>query len=124
MVMASASVGFFGLAGLLLDFWSVGDRLMIAFLGVLMALFLLRYAAIRAEPRAEGIRVRNLFLARSVAWGDILGVRFTEGEAWAHLDLAEGDTLAVMAIQRADGARGRAEAQRLATLVATRQRAG
>ena len=34
------------------------------------------------------------------------------------LDLADGDTLAVMAIQGADGERGRVEATRLATLVA------
>ena len=34
------------------------------------------------------------------------------------LDLDDGDTLAVMAIQKADGERGRAEASRLAGLVA------
>jgi hypothetical protein len=34
------------------------------------------------------------------------------------LDLADGDTLAVMGIQRADGAFAESEARRLATLVA------
>jgi len=34
------------------------------------------------------------------------------------LDLSDGDVLAVMAIQRADGAYAQAEARRLATLVA------
>jgi hypothetical protein len=38
------------------------------------------------------------------------------------LDLSDGDVLAVMAIQRADGARALAEARRLATLVAVGSR--
>jgi hypothetical protein len=69
------------------------------------------------------LHVRNLFLARTVPWDEILGVRFPEGDAWAHLDLAEGDTLAVMAVQRADAQGAQTEAQRLAELVASRQAA-
>ena len=42
---------------------------------------------------------------------------FGGGEPWVTLDLADGDTLAVMAIQRADGEDAVAEARRLATLV-------
>jgi hypothetical protein len=38
------------------------------------------------------------------------------------LDLDDGDTLAVMGVQRSDGERARQEARRLATLVAARQR--
>ena len=45
-------------------------------------------------------------------------MRFGSGRPWVQLDLADGDTLAVMGIQRADGACADAEARRLATLVA------
>ena len=82
-----------------------------------MAAFLTRYAVISAVPLPHGLKVRNLFLSRIVPWDDIEDVTFPEGDAWAKLDLADGDDLAVMAIQRADGESARVEADRLARLV-------
>lgn len=97
--------------------WSVGDSLLIAGFGVLMALVMWRFAAIRALPSREGIVVRNVAVTRRLTWGEIESVRFAGGDAWAWLDLTDGDQLAVMAIQRSDGARALAEASRLAALV-------
>lgn len=96
--------------------WRLGDRLMLLGLGVAIALLLLHYARIAAWPEPEGLRVRNLFLTRVVPWAQIEGIRYGGGEPWVTLELTDGDSLAVMAIQRADGERGRAEAQRLAEL--------
>ena len=121
LTMAGAALVVFGLVAVLVPHWGPGDRLMMFGFGAAMAAYLWRYAAITAVARPEGLYVRNLFLARTVPWDEILGVRFPEGDAWAHLDLAEGDTLAVMAIQRADAATGQHEGHRLATLVASRQ---
>lgn len=100
--------------------WGPADQLALVALGAAIAAFLLRYATIRAVPDAEGLTVRNLLLTRRVAWEDVLDVRFDDGAPWVSLDLADDDELAVMAIQRADGAGGRAEADRLAALVARR----
>ena len=97
---------------------SVGDRIGFAGFGLAVAWFLSRQATVSAVPDAEGIVVRNLVLTRRVAWAEIVSVRFGQGRAWAQLDLADGDTLAVMGIQAADGARATVEAGRLATLVA------
>jgi hypothetical protein len=72
---------------------------------------------ISAVPLPHGLKVRNLFLSRIVPWDDIEDVTFPEGDAWAKLDLADGDDLAVMAIQRADGESARVEADRLARVV-------
>lgn len=94
------------------------DRIGIAGFGVLVAWFLLRQAGVRADPDPDGVTVRNLVLTRRVAWAQIVSVRFGQGRAWVQLDLADGDTLAVMGIQAADGRRAAAEARRLATLVA------
>ena len=121
LVMVGVSLVLFAALGLFFTHWGVGDRLLMFGLSAVIALFLYRYAAIVAVPRAEGLHVRNLFSARTVPWGEILGVRFPEGDAWAHLDLSEGDSLAVMAVQRADAEDGQSEAQRLAELVAHRQ---
>lgn len=94
------------------------DRLAFALLGLGGAWFLLRHAGVRADPDADGLVVRNLLLTRRVAWAEIVSVRFGHGRPWVQLDLADGTTLAVMGIQRADGERAVRDARRLATLVA------
>jgi hypothetical protein len=97
---------------------AIPDRIGIAAFGVLVAWFLLRQAGVRADPDPDGLIVRNLLLTRRVSWAEIVSVRFGQGRPWVQLDLADGDTLAVMGIQRADGARADGEARRMATLVA------
>jgi hypothetical protein len=96
----------------------VPDRLGFLVVGGLGASFLARCAQLTAVPSEEGLVVRNLLLTRRLEWAEVRAIRFGGGDPWVTLDLSDGDTLAVMAIQRADGARGRAEATRLATLIA------
>ena len=97
--------------------WGVPDRIMLFGLGVVIAALAWRYAAIIATPSREGLRVRNLVLTRTLEWPEIVGIQFGGGEPWVTLDLLDGDTLAVMAIQKADGEVAGREASRLAALV-------
>ena len=83
---------------------------------------LLRFALLRADPRPDGLVVQNLIHRQELRWEQVVSVRFGGGDPWVVLDLSDGDVLAVMAIQRADGAYGAAEARRLATLVAAGSR--
>jgi hypothetical protein len=99
--------------------WSVGDSLLVVAFGVLVALVMWRFAVIRAVPSRQGLVVHNVAVTRDLAWGDIERVRFSGGDAWAWLELVDGDELAVMAIQRSDGPFGRREASRLVALVET-----
>ncbi len=94
-----------------------GDQAGIALLGLVITWFCWRQASVSARPDESGLTVRNLVLSRRLDWAEIVSVRFGDGRPWVQLDLADGDTLAVMGIQRADGARADAEARRLATLV-------
>ncbi|MCL3862806.1 PH domain-containing protein [Actinotalea sp. K2] len=94
------------------------DRAGIAAFAALVVWFLGRQAGVRADPDEDGLTVRNLVVRRRLDWGQVVSVRFGQGRPWVQLDLDDGDTLAVMAIQRADGLLAAAEAQRLATLVA------
>lgn len=94
-----------------------GDQAGIALLGLAVTWFCWRQASVSARPDETGITVRNLVVSRRIAWAEIVSVRFGGGRPWVQLDLADGDTLAVMGIQRADGGRAEAEARRLATLV-------
>ena len=100
-----------------LGHWSIVDRLMFFALGVVIAVVAWRYASISAVPTRDGLVVRNLVLTRSLTWPEVVGVQFGGGEPWVTLDLDDGDTLAVMAIQKADGDVSGREASRLAALV-------
>lgn len=76
-----------------------------------------RHSAVQAVVTPQGLRVRNLIYTTDLTWPEIESVRFGGGRPWVQLDLANGHTLAVMAIQSADGAYSTQEARRLATLV-------
>lgn len=97
---------------------STGDRIGFALVGGLIVWFLWRQASVVARVSDDGLVVRNLVFTRRLEWAEIVSVRFGSGRPWVQLDLSDGDTLAVMGIQRADGAFADAEARRLATLVA------
>ena len=94
------------------------DRVGFLLLGLGAVWFLHRQASVAAVPSERGLVVRNLFLTRDLEWAEIIAVRFGGGDPWVTLDLSDGDTLAVMAVQRADGERAVGESRRLATLVA------
>jgi MFS family permease len=97
--------------------WRAGDRVFYAAMGVAIAFLLWRFASIRAVPSREELVVRNLLTTRTVPWGAVADVRFGGGDPWVTIELVDTDTLAVMAIQRADGQVAQAEAGRLAALV-------
>ncbi|NMR21524.1 PH domain-containing protein [Cellulomonas fimi] len=98
------------------------DLVGFALVGVAIAWFCWRQASVRAVPDERGLLVRNLLLSRRLAWAEIVSVRFGQGRPWVQLDLADGDTLAVMGVQRADGGFANAEARRMASLVAIHTR--
>jgi len=97
--------------------WGVLDRLLLVFCGVAVAASLWRFASIRAVPSTRGLLIRNLLTTRTLEWAQIIRVQFGGGAPWVSLDLDDTDTIAVMAIQKADGAIGRSEAARLSALV-------
>ena len=97
--------------------WSVLDRLLLTLTGLALAGALWRFASIRAVPSTAGLVVRNLVTTRNIEWAQIIRVQFGGGAPWVSVDLDDTDTVAVMAIQKADGAFGRAEAGRLSALV-------
>jgi Bacterial PH domain len=97
--------------------WRGGDRVFFAGCGVAIAALLWRYATIKAVPTRGGLTIRNLVLTREVTWDAIMSIQFSGGDPWVTLDLDDTDTVAVMAIQKADGEWGRREASRLAALI-------
>lgn len=94
------------------------DRAGFLVLAALIGWGLYRLAEVGADPSETHLVVRNVLLTRRLEWAEILGLRFDPGDPWVMLDVSDGDTLAVMAIQRADGQHAVSEATRLATLIA------
>ncbi|HZE39650.1 MAG TPA: PH domain-containing protein [Stackebrandtia sp.] len=72
-------------------------------LGVLAAAGILLFARPRVWADAKGVRIRNLFGSYDLPWQVVTKVSFPRGAAWAMLELADDDVVAVMAIQAVDG---------------------
>lgn len=102
--------------------WGVLDRLLLVSCGAAVSALLWRFASIRAIPTTEGLVIRNLLTTRTLEWAQIVRVLFGGGAPWVSVDLDDTDTVAVMAIQKADGAFGRSEAARLSALVQVHSR--
>lgn len=98
--------------------WSVPDRVMTILFGCALAAMLLRFASLRAVPSPRGLRIVNLVRSTDLEWASIVNVGFSGGSPWVVLELNDTDEVAVMAIQRSDGAFASQEASRLAALVA------
>jgi hypothetical protein len=79
--------------------WSTGDRATVIILGVLIGAGLALLSRPKVVVAADGITVVNLTVKRRLAWAEVLRVNLRPGDAWVHLDLADGTTLAVMGIQ-------------------------
>jgi hypothetical protein len=123
IVMAVASLVVFGILAVAIPAegafgWGVLDRVLLVAFALAVAAFLYRYAALRAIPSRTGLRVVNLLQSHDLEWAQIIQVGFSGGAPWVVLELSDTEEVAVMAIQRADGEFGRAEASRLSALVA------
>jgi len=97
--------------------WTGLDSASAVVFGILVAVGLVRLVGVRAVPTERALVVRNVVYTREVEWDAILGVRFSEESPWLTLDTDDGENLAVMAVQKADGAHAQAEGLRLARLV-------
>lgn len=112
-------VGMIGGAVMITSF-QLGGRLGLLMTGLLIALFCHLEASVRVVARPDGLEVRNLMRTRTFEWPEVLGISFPMGDPWAHLDLADGRTHPLHAIQRYDGERAISAAHRLLHLVEER----
>jgi hypothetical protein len=77
----------------------------------MVALSLLAFAAwfalvrSRAVATESGLLVVNGYKRREFEWAQIVAIHLPPGAPWASLDLDDGETCPVMAIQGSDGAR-------------------
>lgn len=96
------------------DWW---DRIGFLFFGLVIFWFCHRQASVRIRATRDRVTIRGLFSTHCYEWSELFAVRFRVGDPWAHLDLSNGDTVSLMALQRADGARGLAQARAFNALI-------
>ncbi|MFL6137114.1 MAG: PH domain-containing protein [Frankiaceae bacterium] len=116
LVLAGACL----LAAALPAAWSITDRVGIALIGVAVDAVLLLLARPSLSADDEGLTVVNLVNRRRLAWSEVVRVGLSRHDSWAVLDLADGTSLPVMALQSSDGPRTRLAVVELAALIAAR----
>ncbi|HEY7044895.1 MAG TPA: PH domain-containing protein [Nocardioidaceae bacterium] len=85
-----------------------------------VAILVLLNAIFRTSARAteSGLEVVNGYRRRFLEWGQIVRISLSPNRPWALMDLDDGTTQAVMAIQTSDGARAIRSAKELARVIA------
>lgn len=98
--------------------FGLGDQLAMVGLGVLVAAGVLAMSRPRVEADSGGLRIRNIIGGYQLPWSVVRAVRFDDHSPWVSLELADDDTVAVMAVQAVDKAYAVAAVRRLRVLLA------
>ena len=98
--------------------WGTASRAALVVVGLAIAYFLHRLASVRVEVDDDGLDVVNLAQRVRLSWPQVVRVRLGRDDPWVILDLADGETLPVMGIQKTDGEYAEAQARDLARRVA------
>jgi Bacterial PH domain len=94
------------------------DQVAMVVLGVILGGGILTLGRPRVDADLSGVRVRNIVASHRLPWDMVRAVRFERSSAWATLLMANGDELAVLALQAADGERAVRAVEGLRALVA------
>ena len=102
--------------------WGLESRLALLVVGLGTAYFLHRLADVRVVAENAAVTVVNIVHSRRLDWAEVIGVRLLPNDAWMMLDLSDGEAMAAMGVQRADGAYAEEQARRFARMVNERTR--
>ena len=91
-------------------------------LAVFASMLAVLYGVFRTSAFADdaGLTVTNGFRVHRYEWAELVRLSLSRNRPWALLDLADGTTMPVMAIQTADGENARLAARELANLIRLR----
>jgi peptidoglycan/LPS O-acetylase OafA/YrhL len=98
--------------------FGAADRIALFGIGLLLAVAVLQLRRPTLVADRRGLRVRNLGGARVVPWQLVRAVSVPGRALWAQLDLVEDETVPLLAVQVADGARTVATVRALRDLLA------
>lgn len=87
------------------------------FFGLLYLALMFGLVRSRAVAYDDRLVVVNGYVRHEFAWAQIVAARLPPGAPWVRLDLADGETAAVLGIQSSDGERARTAVRELKALV-------
>lgn len=93
------------------------QRLTALALGLLIAACVHALVRARAVASARGLTVINGYKRRDFDWAEVVAIHLPRGAPWATLDLADGTTCSLMAIQSSDGARATTAVRQVRALI-------
>ena len=100
--------------------WTLGDRIGLVVIGLIVAGILHMLARSRVIADDRGVTLVNALRTHEYEWAEVLGVTMAEGAPWPTLDLADGSTVPAMGIQASDGDRAHRAVAELAAMVQAR----
>lgn len=126
LFVAACLYGWFALGDLRQDFTVLQVGTLLLFLAWIIGLIMALALSVVVVDDTR-LTVRNAVVVRHYPLASIRAVRYRDNDPWAYLELheqdAEGEHVRrqLMAIQRVDGARSRADAARLRDLIRARR---
>ena len=117
MLLVICTFAWFGFDPSVRARFTVFQRSTLIALGLLYAAVGYALARSRVVAEESGLTVVNGFKRHVYEWAQVVAVRLPQGAPWATLDLADGTTVSVLAIQGSDGDRARAAVRGLRSLI-------
>ena len=117
MLFIVCAAAWFGFDDSVRERFDVLQRLTVLAMGAALVACGWALGRARVTAEMESLVVVNGFRTRHLAWEQVLGIHLPEGAPWATLDLADGTTISVMALQGSDGRRARDGVRQLRALI-------
>lgn len=105
LVFGLAAAAWFLLDDEIKDMFTIYERITALVLGGMILACVHALVRPRAVATEGGLTVVNGYKRRDFAWAQVVAIRLPTGAPWATLDLSDGTTCAVMALQSTDGDR-------------------
>jgi hypothetical protein len=117
MLVAICAFAWFGFDPSIRARFTFFQRSTLVFLGLLYAAVGHALARSRVVADRAGLVVVNGYKRHAYDWAQVVAIRLPPGAPWAQLDLSDGTTMSVLAVQGSDGDRARAAVRELRILI-------
>lgn len=94
------------------------ERVLALILAAMMAACVHALVRAKAVATEHGLTVVNGYRKHEFEWAQIVAIRLPSGAPWATLDLSDGTTCSVLALQATDGARAIKGVRQIRSLLA------
>lgn len=117
MLLIVCTAAWFGFDESVRERWTLLQKGTVIFLGACFAFVGWLLTRSRATAEMECLVVVNGLRRRQLEWEQIVSIHLPPGAPWATLDLSDGTTVSVIALQGSDGARARNAVRQLRALI-------